>query len=64
MRRPEVTSRAGAAVVFSLRNREGAKGRMFTPHLSLIVPAFNEVGSIGRTLEAMRSYFDEQKYTL
>jgi dolichyl-phosphate beta-glucosyltransferase len=36
---------------------------MFTPHLSLIVPAFNEVGSIGRTLEAVRAYLDGQKYT-
>ncbi len=31
---------------------------MSGPALSIIVPAFNEVGRIGATLEAMRAYFD------
>jgi dolichyl-phosphate beta-glucosyltransferase len=30
--------------------------------LSLIVPAFNEVRAIGRTLQALRGYLDRQRY--
>jgi len=33
-----------------------------SPYLSLIVPAYNEVRAIGRTLHALRSYLDRQRY--
>jgi glycosyltransferase involved in cell wall biosynthesis len=33
-----------------------------SPHLSLIVPAYNEVRAIGRTLQALRGYLDCQGY--
>jgi len=33
------------------------------PYLSLVVPAFNEAGSIARTLAAIRSFLDAQPYT-
>jgi len=32
------------------------------PHLSIVVPAYNEARSIGATLAEMRSYFDAQRY--
>ena len=34
-----------------------------SPTLSLIVPAFNEVRAIGRTLQALRDYLDRQRYS-
>ena len=34
-----------------------------TPYLSVIVPAYNEGKSIGRTMAAMRAYLDRQPYT-
>ncbi|MBI1915721.1 MAG: glycosyltransferase [Planctomycetes bacterium] len=33
-----------------------------SPYLSLIVPAYNEVRAIGRTLHALRGYLDRQGY--
>jgi glycosyltransferase involved in cell wall biosynthesis len=33
-----------------------------TPYLSLIIPAYNEAGSIRRTLELCQRYLDQQKY--
>src|SRR5688500_13861124 len=33
------------------------------PYLSLIVPAYNEAGTIARTLGAMREYLDRRGYT-
>lgn len=33
------------------------------PYLSIIVPAYNEAGSIRRTFEAMRAFLDAQPYT-
>jgi len=33
------------------------------PYLSLIVPAYNEAKSIRRTLDAIRSYLDQQPYS-
>src|SRR5438093_636951 len=33
-----------------------------SPYLSLIVPAYNEVKSIGRTLGAIQAYLDRQSY--
>ncbi len=33
-----------------------------SPYLSLIIPAYNEVNSIGRTLAAVRSFLDRQTY--
>ena len=32
------------------------------PHLSIIVPAFNEAGTIARTLAAIRTYLDAQSW--
>jgi dolichyl-phosphate beta-glucosyltransferase len=34
-----------------------------SPYLSLIVPAYNEVKSIGRTLDAIQSYLNRQSYS-
>jgi dolichyl-phosphate beta-glucosyltransferase len=34
-----------------------------SPYLSLIVPAYNEVKSIGRTLDAIQTYLDQQPYS-
>lgn len=34
-----------------------------TPYLSIIIPAYNEVRSIGRTLNAIRSYLDARSYS-
>src|SRR5689334_12322861 len=34
-----------------------------SPYLSLIVPAYNEVRSIGRALDAIQSYLDRQPYS-
>src|SRR5512147_1918860 len=34
-----------------------------SPYLSLIVPAYNEAKSIRRTLDAIRSYLDQQPYS-
>jgi dolichyl-phosphate beta-glucosyltransferase len=36
--------------------------RDVTPYLSVIVPAYNEAGSISSTLQAMRAYLDAQGY--
>jgi dolichyl-phosphate beta-glucosyltransferase len=33
-----------------------------TPYLSLIIPAYNEVGSIGRTLDATRAHLDARGF--
>jgi dolichyl-phosphate beta-glucosyltransferase len=34
-----------------------------SPYLSLIIPAYNEVKSIGRSLESFRAYLDRQPYS-
>jgi dolichyl-phosphate beta-glucosyltransferase len=35
---------------------------MAQPHLSLIIPAYNEAGRIGRTLQAVLAYLRQQPY--
>ncbi len=32
------------------------------PHLSVVVPAYNEAGAIGQTLIAMRAFLEDQGY--
>jgi dolichyl-phosphate beta-glucosyltransferase len=36
---------------------------MTQPHLSLVIPAYNEVGRIGRTVTTVCAYLDRQSYT-
>src|SRR5262249_61997437 len=41
----------------------GVETMASSPYLTLILPAFNEVRTIGRTLRAIQSYLDRQPYT-
>jgi dolichyl-phosphate beta-glucosyltransferase len=49
--------------ILSATAAEGADRLTDSPYLSVILPAYNEAASIGRTLTAVRTFLDSQEYS-